>query len=294
MRLSFALVALTALAGASLAACDQATELGKAEVGDCYRIVGEDSLGAPKLEKADCAQAGAVAEPVAAEAASATATPPATQTASTAAACPAPAAAAACACPQTACAAPAATKTAVASTRSYVATSGVRPKVAAGSPARSRRQASSSTSRRTAVREEVQDYAYTGDGAYADNSSAYDVYGSDIGRYGESRGSSYQQREDYAASQGRYDQQRVYSSAPPPVQYGYQGGHASGVSVTSSESSSGYASSSSQGYAQGYGQSGGGYAVVQGGPCCAQGPGGLRGPNTPFDRNGFLTWPGKR
>lgn len=66
------LLLLAALAAASVAltACDNpaANLLSSAQPGQCYKVVGKNNLGQPKLVHADCAEAGAVTAPAAAPA----------------------------------------------------------------------------------------------------------------------------------------------------------------------------------------------------------------------------------
>jgi hypothetical protein len=48
-------LALVAVPGLALTACDSNSTLAKAKPGECYSVVGRDSLGAPKLAKTACA-----------------------------------------------------------------------------------------------------------------------------------------------------------------------------------------------------------------------------------------------
>lgn len=266
MRLPFVLAALLAT-GLAVVACDQAQTMGQAEVGDCYKVVGKDSLGAPKIEPAACAgEAPAVAQvPAAAkgeETELASAETPAGASGAPAA-CPAPTVTQVC-CPQVVC--PAVTEP-KASTRSYVATSTVRPKVVAGKSTQRRRAAAASTTarRQTSSTREYEglgiEYARVGEGVY------------------EGYGRAYAPPPAYAAPP-------VYA---PPVR---QGAYGVNVDVQESQSGSYGQFSQSSGYAAAYGSgyASGGYGhVAAPAPCCAP----ARGPNLPFDRNGYLTWPGK-
>ena len=273
------LILSVASAALSLAACDKPSALTKAQPGECYQVVGKDSLGAPTFAKTACA-ADAAAGNVQ------------TATADTTAAG---------VCPRTpvctgvgsGAGTGSSTATGGSSTASasgapaYVATSAVRHSKAAGRrSAHSRNKGSHASSRY--AKSESGDYARVTDSDYYTGGSTRKAGGSS----GES--TDYSNRNSGGRVQGgSYSQSGSSSSA----EYASRDSARSGYSVQSSgseQSSSSYSetsSSSGSGYAYSY-SSGSGHGLA-GGACNCGGGRPAPGPHSPFDGNGFLTWQGK-
>lgn len=228
------LLLLTAAAGLmALAACDAPSPLSKAQVGECYTVVGKGSLGEPKLGKVPCAEGAPAAEEAAAE--------PATEVAAAEPAVEGQAAApvttqtvasgVATTCVKVpVCAAPS-------GGASYVATSSVRPKVRAGKAAATRRHVAS---------HKRSSHTYTSGGG------AREYVGLGI---------------DYA-SVGEEERVKTFASVAPTSSTA-----SSSSSNYSQSSSSTYSSSSSASSASGYAYGAQGPCCVQGPCCAQPGRG---------------------
>ena len=254
-----------AAAALTLAACDQPSVLAKAQTGECYKVTGKSgSLAQPVMAKVACADDAA-----------ATAS---TTEAGSSAVCPK-------SCAGSGSGAGAGNEQASADeegegseatasgSRSYLSHSSVRTSKAY----RSGWGRHSRTTRGTRS------------GAYQVNEGLSIEYAraSDSDKYGQAssqKGVGYIQT-DQSSSNGAYD-----ASSRETLRRGYSEQSSTAYSSSSSSSSSGSASGYSYSSGSGSGSSSG--AALAGGPCCtAAYP--VRGPHSPFDRNGFLTWPGK-
>lgn len=296
-------------AGLALAACDQPSALKTAKTGDCLKVVGQDSLGAPKLESSACAVDGTSADETAntedgAQSAAAT-------DGSQAPACVEPKAAEAllAACRQLETGHGASAQSAASGAPAYIATSKVRARVRAGTSSRRRTHgaAARTVTTRNEREERVTQYQRIDSDAYY--ASLGRRYSSDQGGY----------RQDYRGYGQGYEGGYRRQPAPPPVQYAppprqyappppvqytppppapverSYGGYSVDTQVSGSSSYSVQGSSSSSSYGSGYAYAEPAPVIVPPPapqpecPC----PGAQRGPHQPFDDRGFLTWPGK-
>ncbi len=250
-------ILLTAAAAAALAlaACDQPSVLAKAQTGECYKVTGKSgSLAQPVLAKVACADDAAATTAAADGQGGSSAVCPKSCTGSGAGAGK-----------QEASADDEAegADSSASGSRSYLSHSSVRTSKAYRS-GWGRRSVSRET-RSARVNEGLGiDYARVSD---TDKSGS-----------GSTQKGGRTTVVEESSQSGGFD-----TTGRESVRRGYSEQGSTAISSSSSSSASGSSSS-----AYGYSAAGG----AAGGPCCtAAYP--VRGPHSPFDRNGFLTWPGK-
>ena len=254
------LLGLIAVPAVALSACEGQSTLAKAKPGECYSVVGKDSMGQGKLAKVPCAGSPAAL----------------------AAACPAPAAPASAAvnaaCPATGVGAKGVT--------AHKASSGG---VGFRKSARRVVQASSRTRSRAASRTYAsRDYAVAKSGEVTSLGLEYERVDTDLAGGPRPYGGGYARHDDYAG--GAYERREQYGRVehlPPPPQPAHLARRGARVEYSERTRQGGSYSSaySSSSYA-----SRGGYGRVE---CdCDVGARG-QPPHSPFDGAGYLTWRGK-